>query len=254
MTKDSIALLQNYIDEASLIAFFGGAGVSTESGIPDYRSPEGTYSEMEKRDLDPEVLMSKRYLLQHPEDFFERRRREKAAKPVYPNAAHRYLAQLEQAGKDVRIITQNVDGLHQTAGSRYVLELHGTDRYWYCMECERHFSYEELVYDERGIPRCHIDQGIIRPAVVYFGEHPDRRLLEKSRETIRKADLLIIAGTSLTVNPAKNLIRRFNGDRVVVVNTEPIDTGKLPVDLFIQYPIGEIFSRLEVNQPKSSRR
>lgn len=248
MTQQSIAQLQHYIDEASIIAFFGGAGVSTESGLPDYRSPKGLYSDMEKQEMDPQKVMSKRFLMKYPEEFFRRRKNDRAPEQPQPNAAHHYLANLEQSGKDVRVITQNVDGLHQKAGSRFVLELHGTNRYWYCMECERRYLYRELEYDEKGIPRCYIDNGIVRPGVVYFGENPDRLVMEKSKETIQKADLLIIAGTSLSVNPAKNLIRHFEGNRVVVINKEPIDTKKLSVDLFIQQPVGKTFNQLNVNK------
>lgn len=248
MMQQSIAQLQHYIDEASLIAFFGGAGVSTESGLPDYRSPNGRYSKLEQKQLDPKIVMSKKYMMEYPEKFFSGRKKEFTSVPPQPNPAHRYLAELEKAGKDIRIITQNVDGLHQKAGSRYVLELHGTNRYWYCMECERKYLFDELEWDEKEIPRCPIENGIVRPAVVYFGENPDRRVLDKSRQTIKKADLLIVAGTSLTVNPAKNLIRHFEGDRVVVINKEPINTQKLSVDLFIQQPVGETFNQLNANE------
>lgn len=245
MIQESITILQQYIEEAELIAFFGGAGVSTESGVPDYRSPQGRYTKLEEERIDPKKVMSKQYMMKHPEAFFKGRKKEFSQSRPEPNDAHRYLADLERNGKDVRIITQNVDGLHQKAGSRYVLELHGTNRYWYCMECERRYDFEELQWDAKEVPRCPIENGIVRPAVVYFGEHPDKRILQKSRETIKKADLLLIAGTSLTVNPAKNLIRSFNGDRAVVINKEPIDTGKLEVNLFFQEPVGELFAQLQ---------
>ncbi|SFK26850.1 NAD-dependent deacetylase [Marinilactibacillus piezotolerans] len=237
-----ILQLKDYIDEAEIVVFFGGAGVSTESGLPDYRSRNGQYTEMEEQNLDPKVIMSRKYLIENPEAFFNRPKKSVAIPE--PNDAHKTLAKMEQAGKDIRVITQNVDGLHQKAGHRFVLELHGHNRTWYCMECSRVYEPEEVERDERHIPRCPIEQGIVRPSVVLFGENPDKGVLEKSRETIHKADLLIIAGTSLTVNPAKNLIHRFKGKRVVVINNEEIDTGKLKVDLYIEGKVGETFKAI----------
>lgn len=240
----NISQLQQYIAEANQITFFGGAGVSTESGLPDYRSSTGRYKELERKGIDPKVLMSKRFMLEHPEIFFKRPDKESAPKKPEPNAAHHYLAKLEEARKDIRIVTQNVDGLHQKAGSRFVLELHGSDHYWYCMNCERKYQRAELTRDVEGIPRCPIDHGIIRPAVILFGENPDPIIIKKSKETIAHSDLLIIAGTSLSVYPAKNLTRYFKGKHVVVINEESIPTPNLIVDLFIQAPVGQTLSRL----------
>ncbi|WP_027108584.1 NAD-dependent protein deacylase [Lacticigenium naphthae] len=239
-----ISQLQQYIAEANQITFFGGAGVSTESGLPDYRSSTGRYKELERKGIDPKVLMSKRFMLNHPEIFFRRPDKESAPKKPEPNAAHYYLAKLEEARKDIRIVTQNVDGLHQRAGSRFVLELHGSDHYWYCMDCERKYQRAELTRDEEGIPRCPIDRGIIRPAVILFGENPDPSVIQKSKDTIAQSDLLIIAGTSLSVYPAKNLTHYFKGKHVVVINEEAIPTPKLTIDLFIQAPVGQTLSRL----------
>ena len=158
--------------------------------------------------------------------------------------AHQVLANLEKSGKDIRVLTQNVDGLHQKAGHRYVLELHGNGRTWFCMKCGRVYLPEEVERDEQNVPRCYVDQGIVRPSVTYFGENPEKSVLEKAKEVIQKSDLLIIAGTSLSVYPVKNLIHHFEGKRVVVINKEQLDMGDLTVDLFIQNPVGETFAEL----------
>lgn len=237
-----ILMLKNYIENARLITFFGGAGVSTESGIADYRSKDGRYTKMEERQEDPRKILNRRYILNHPEKFFNRRREE--GDPPIPNMAHRVLADMEKNGKDIRVLTQNVDGLHQAAGHRYVLELHGNGRTWFCMECERKYLPEEIGRDEKNIPRCYVENGIVRPSVTYFGENPKKHVFDKAKEVLSKSDLLIIAGTSLTVYPVKNLIHSFEGENVIVINNEEIDTGKLDVDLFIQKPVGETFAKL----------
>lgn len=240
--NQEISLLKRYIEEAEIVAFFGGAGVSTESGIPDYRSKEGRYTKMREEDEDPRKILNRRYIGNHPVEFFNRPRKKR--KNPEPNMAHKVLANLEKSGKDIRVLTQNVDGLHQKAGHRYVLELHGNGRTWFCMDCGRVYLPEEVERDEQNVPRCYVDQGIVRPSVTYFGENPKRSVLEKAKEVIQESDLLIIAGTSLSVYPVKNLIHYFEGKRVVVINKEQLDTGDLTVDLFIQNPVGETFSKL----------
>lgn len=239
-----IVQLKQMIDEANLITFFGGAGVSTESGIPDYRSKDGRYTKMKEKAEDPRKILNVRYLKKHPEEFFNRRKDNNGPMPK-PNRAHEVLAELEQKGKDIRVLTQNVDGLHQKAGHRYVLELHGSGRTWFCMACERVYQPEEIERDEKNIPRCYVDNGIVRPGVTYFGENPRPHIIEKAKEDLSKSDLLIIAGTSLTVYPVKNLIHHFDGKRVVIINKEPLETGALNVDLFIQKPVGETFAKLK---------
>jgi len=235
-------LLKQYIEQAELITFFGGAGVSTESGIPDYRSKDGRYTKMKERQEDPRRILNRRFIEKHPAEFFNRRQ-ENNFKPT-PNMAHRVLADLEKNGKDIRVLTQNVDGLHQKAGHRYVLELHGNNRIWFCMDCGREYLPNELDYDDQNVPRCYVDQGIVRPDVVYFGENLKNHVLKKAKEVIGASDLLIIAGTSLTVYPVKNFIQEFKGKRVVVINNEELNTGDLNVDLFIQHPVGETFEKL----------
>lgn len=237
-----IILLNQYIDNANLITFFGGAGVSTESGIPDYRSRDGRYTKMREEREDPRKILNRRYIENNPVAFFNRPRPDRIQPE--PNMAHRVLAQMERNGKDIRVLTQNVDSLHQKAGHRYVLELHGNGRTWFCMECERVYLPEELERDEQNVPRCYVDNGIVRPSVTYFGENPKQHVIDKAKEVLSQSDLLIIAGTSLSVYPVKNLIHYFNGQRVVVINNEALDTGDLKVDLFIKGAVGETFAKL----------
>lgn len=241
--EPKILQLQQYIEEAEILTFFGGAGVSTESGIPDYRSKDGRYTKMEERDEDPRKILNRRYIINHPEEFFKRRESGNEVKPQ-PNMAHRVLASLEKDGKDIRVLTQNVDGLHQKAGHRYVLELHGSGRIWFCMKCGRVYQPGEAERDENNVPRCYVDNGIVRPDVTYFGENLKKHVMEKAKDVMEQSDLLIIAGTSLTVYPVKNLINHFDGDDVVVINNEPLKTGDLEVDLFIQEPVGKTFGKL----------
>jgi NAD-dependent deacetylase len=242
---NSMETLQRFIDEAEHIAFFGGAGVSTESGLPDYRSDDGAYTELERQKLDPRRVMSKNYLVNSPEKFFSKPDKSKKRIKPEPNAAHLYLAKLESKPKDVRIITQNIDGLHQMAGSKLVVELHGNNRHFHCMECGREYKAKEIQRDEQNIPRCPIDNGIIRADVVLFGENIKPEVLERAKELIASSDLLIIAGTSLTVYPAKNLIHYFKGKRVVVINKTPLAID-FPIDLVIEEAIGETFEKLSI--------
>lgn len=198
--NQKLTQLNEMIKEAKIISFFGGAGVSTESGLPDYRSKDGRYTKMNENNVDPRKVLNRRYIKNNPIDFFNRYRRDNQFQPK-PNAAHRFLADLEKRGKDVRVLTQNVDSLHHKAGHRFVLELHGHQRTWFCMTCERVYLPNELEQDENNVPRCHIDNGIIRPNVIYFGESPKNHIMDKAKEVLSESDLLIIAGTSLRVPP-----------------------------------------------------
>lgn len=242
MKEKHLKRLQQYIEEAKIITFFGGAGVSTESGIPDYRSSEGTYTKMEENRQDPKKIMNRRYIQSNPVEFFNRPEPERRI--IEPNPAHKMLAEFEKSGHDIRVITQNVDGLHQRAGHRWVLELHGSGRSWYCMDCQRVYLPSELQRDKDNVPRCYVDNGIVRPGVVFFGENVQPENLEKTKTTIQKSDLLIIAGTSLTVFPANRLIYEFKGRRVVIINTEKLAVDQLNVDLYIEAPVGETFAEL----------
>lgn len=243
-----LKLVKEWLSDARLIAFFGGAGVSTESGLKDYRSRDGQYSTMAAGQEDPRKIMSRRYIMTQPEKFFNRPQPERQQE-IKPNAAHLVLAEWEKAGKDIRIITQNVDGLHQQAGHRFVIELHGNGRTWHCMTCGRVYLPNEAPRDEQNIPRCYVDQGIVRPSVIFFGENPKTEDIQLSIETIKQADVLIVAGTSLSVYPAKNLIHHFVGKRVIVINREPLNLQTLEVDAFIQGEVGQIFTTLDKLQP-----
>lgn len=240
-----------YILQANRIAFFGGAGVSTESGLPDYRSKDGRYTAMENDGRDPKEVMHINYIKNHPKEFFKRRNKRVN---IEPNQAHHALAQLESMGKDVRIITQNVDGLHQKAGSTHVYELHGSGRTWYCMDCGHTVAAEDVQWED-DLPSCEICSGLVRPGVIYFGEKLDMDLVEESRELIRQSDLLIIAGTSLTVSPAKRLIQAFEGDHVVVINQAPLNTKNLKVDLTFIESVGELLGEVLqlIKEPSNDR-
>lgn len=245
MNIEQLHIANQWLEEANMIVLFGGAGVSTESGLPDYRSQDGQYSRMEQTNEDPKKIMNRRYIMQHPEKFFNRAPNQSSQMLIEPNDAHKILANWEKSGKDVRIITQNVDGLHQRAGHRFVIELHGNGRTSYCMTCGRVYLPNEVERDEQNIPRCHVDQGIVRPSVVFFGENPKAEDLQKSIDTIKQADVLIIAGTSLSVYPAKNLINHFKGDKVIVINREALEIQQLKVDLFLEGNVGQILAELD---------
>ncbi|HML48868.1 MAG TPA: NAD-dependent protein deacylase, partial [Clostridia bacterium] len=203
--------LRAWVKESRGMVFFGGAGVSTESGIPDFRSADGLYSR--KMDVSPEVLLSHRYFMKHPEAFFRFYRDFMTAKGVQPNAAHRTLAAWEAQGRLRAIITQNIDGLHQAAGSTNVLELHGSIHRNHCMQCARAFGLEAILTDAP-VPRCPCG-GIIKPDVVLYEESLPEAAWEGSVRALSEADLLIVGGTSLTVYPAAGLIDAFCGKRLV---------------------------------------
>lgn len=231
------------MDQAEIITFYGGAGTSTESGIPDYRSRFGRWTAMEKSGQSPAQIANPKNIRENPEKFFQRREEENRQQPK-PNAIHETLTNMEMNGKDIRVITQNVDGLHQAAGHRYVLELHGNHRVWHCMDCEREYKVSELRRDEKDVPRCYVDNGIVRPNVVFFGESADRTTVAKAKRTLEVSDLLMIVGTSLTTPLSKRLIQHFMGD-IVVINLHKIDIDPLKRDLFIQERAGEVFEELD---------
>ena len=236
-----IETLKQIVKASDNIVFFGGAGVSTESGIPDFRSVDGLYHQ--KYDYPPETILSHTFFMRQTEEFFRFYRDKMLALDAKPNAAHRKLAELEAAGKLKAVITQNIDGLHQAAGSKRVLELHGSVHRNYCMKCGKFHSVYEIK-ESTGIPRCECG-GIIKPDVVLYEEGLDNQTLEDAVSFIRKADVLIIGGTSLAVYPAAGLIDYYKGDKLILVNKSatPMD-GR--ADLLVQGAIGEIFSQLEV--------
>ena len=238
--QDSIAVLRQWIAESDNIVFFGGAGVSTESGIPDFRSTDGLYRQEYK--YPPETILSHTFFEQNPEEFFRFYRAKLIPdKSVQPNAAHRRLAELEREGKLRAVITQNIDGLHQAAGSKNVLELHGSIHRCSCMRCGRPYPAERVNLGT-GVPKCDCG-GIIRPDIVFYEECLDDDVLSKAIHYIREADVLIVGGTSLAVYPAAGLINYYRGNHLVLVNRSatPYDSE---ANLIIHAKIGEVFSQV----------
>lgn len=235
----SVERLRQWIGESQNIVFFGGAGVSTESGIPDFRSVDGLYSQ--HFEYPPETIISHIFYLRNPSYFFRFYREKMLPLGFEPNITHRKLAQWEQEGKLSAVVTQNIDGLHQKAGSKKVYELHGSVLRNYCTKC-RKFYPAEFIRDSEDIPRCSCG-GIVKPDVVLYEEGLDQDTIEKSVMAIHSADLLIVAGTSLTVYPAAGLIRYYPGNRLVLINRDvtPYDDE---ADLVIHDSLGNIFSQL----------
>lgn len=237
---ESIHRLKELLDGSDNIVFFGGAGVSTESGIPDFRSVDGLYSQKFK--YPPETILSHTFFERHTEEFFDFYRTKMLAPDAQPNAAHRKLAQWEQEGRLKAVITQNIDGLHQKAGSREVLELHGSVLRNYCEKCGAFYGLDTIL-STTGVPRCPACGGDIKPDVVLYEESLDQDVLAKAVHYIRQADLMIIGGTSLVVYPAAGLVQYFRGRHLVVVNKGQTGSG-VGADLTIDGPIGEIFAQL----------
>ncbi len=233
--------LQEIINKSNNIVFFGGAGVSTESGIPDFRSVDGLYNQ--KCDYPPETILSHTFFMNNTSEFFRFYRDKLIVKNVKPNKAHVTLEKLEKAGKLKAVITQNIDGLHQAAGSRNVLELHGSVLRNFCMECNRAYGLE-TVEKSVDIPKCECG-GIIKPDVVLYEEMLDDSIISKSVKYISEADTLIIGGTSLNVYPAAGFINYFNGQHLVIINKASTPADK-KADLVINEPIGEVLGRLEL--------
>ena len=238
MTEE-IRKLKELIDGTDNIVFFGGAGVSTESGIPDFRSVDGLYHQ--QWDEPPETILSHTYYMRHPEKFFKFYRAKLLCPDAEPNAAHRKLAEWEAAGKLRAIITQNIDGLHQKAGSREVLELHGSTLRNYCEKCGKFFSLEDILAMD-GVPHCDCG-GRIKPDVVLYEEGLDGETLERAVRYISEADVLMIAGTSLAVYPAAGLINYYRGHKLVVINKTPLRSD-LGADLVITGAVGETLGQL----------
>ena len=238
---EAVKKLKELVDSSDNIVFFGGAGVSTESGIPDFRSTDGLYHQEWK--YPPEVILSHTFYESNPEEFFRFYRAKLLAPGVKPNAAHKKLAELEQAGKLTAVITQNIDGLHPAAGSKNVLELHGSVHRNYCTRCGR-FHDVQFVKNSVGVPLCACG-GVVKPDVVLYGESLDGPTLEKAVEALGSADLLLIGGTSLAVYPAAGLIQYFGGDRLVLLNRDvtPYDRR---ASLCIREPIGRVLGQIKV--------
>lgn len=237
ITQERIAQLYSWIRESSNIVFFGGAGVSTESGIPDFRSVDGLYNQ--QYDYPPETIISHSFYRRNPEEFYRFYKNKMLFPEAKPNAAHLALAKLEEQGKVRAVITQNIDGLHQAAGSREVLELHGSVHRNYCTRCGKAFDLAAILGME-GVPCCECG-GIIKPDVVLYEESLDQTTLQKAVHYIQAAEVLIIGGTSLTVYPAAGLINYYRGKKLVLINktVTPMDSQ---ADLVINAPIGETFA------------
>ena len=237
--NEAIMELKKLVDGSDNIVFFGGAGVSTESGIKDFRSVDGLYRQTFK--YPPETMLSHTFFETHTEEFYDFYRSKMLALDAQPNAAHRKLAQWEREGKLKAVITQNLDGLHQKAGSREVLELHGSVLRNYCRRCGKFYGVE-AVAASTGVPRCACG-GIIKPEVVLYEESLDEAVMEKALQYIANADVLIIGGTSLVVYPAAGLVRYYRGSKLVVINR---DATGIDADaaLCISAPIGEVLGQL----------
>jgi len=233
--------LQSMIDESSRIVFFGGAGVSTESGIPDFRSADGLYNQ--KYCYPPEQIISHSFFMRDPEEFYRFYRDRMIYQQAKPNAAHIKLAELERAGKLSAVITQNIDGLHTAAGSRNVIELHGSVHRNHCMKCGKFYGLDHIM-STSGVPHCECG-GIIKPDVVLYEEPLDEECINRAINAIAEADMLIIGGTSLAVQPAAGLIRFFDGRRLAVINKTPTSADD-EADIVINASIGEALSGIRV--------
>ncbi len=236
---DQIRKLKELVDSSGNIVFFGGAGVSTESGIPDFRSVDGLYHQQYR--YPPETILSHSFYTAHKTEFYDFYRAKMLAPDAQPNAAHRKLAQWEAQGKLKAVITQNIDGLHQKAGSREVLELHGSVLRNYCERCGKFYGLDAILHST-GVPKCTCG-GDIKPDVVLYEEGLDEHVMQKALDYISRADMLIIGGTSLVVYPAAGLVRYYRGNKLVVINKGVIEAD-LGADLVINGPIGQVLSQV----------
>lgn len=233
--------LRDIINKSNNIVFFGGAGVSTESNIPDFRTDEGIFNQTTESHYPPEVILSKSFFLNKPEDFFKFYKTKMIYKEAKPNDAHKVLAQLEKEGKLKAVITQNIDGLHQLAGSKNVIELHGTVLDNYCMDCSKDYDLDYVMNSEENIPKCSCG-GIVRPDVVLYEEGLNMDNIHNALRFISEADVLIVGGTSLVVHPAAGLIEYFRGNKLILINKEttPYDRS---ANLIVNDKIGKVLQQ-----------
>ena len=239
--NDDIARLQEIFDDSQRIVFFTGAGVSTESGIPDFRSQDGLYNQ--KYDYPPETILSHTFFMENTKEFYRFYRDKMIIEGAKPNPAHLKMAEFEKAGKSLGVVTQNIDGLHSLAGSEKVYELHGTIHKNYCMKCGKFHSLDDIK-NSTGIPKCECG-GIIKPDVVLYEEGLDEGIIYGAINAISKADCLVITGTSLVVYPAANFVNYFRGKYLVVINMSRTDRDRY-ADLVIYQPVGKVLSQIEV--------
>ena len=242
--KEAIESLKKALKEGGNLVFFGGAGTSTESNIPDFRSKDrGLYKTGKQDDYPPEIILSHSFFLKHPKTFYEYYWDNLVHEQAKPNKTHYALAALEEQGKLKAIITQNVDGLHQKAGSRKVYELHGSIYRNYCMECHQEYGFEELLKSRGKVPACSKCQGIVRPAVTLYEEPLNLSVIEGAIAAIEQADVLIVGGTSLVVYPAAGFLEYFQGRKLIIINQESTPQDRR-ADLVIQGSIGEILAEV----------
>ncbi|MCG7380185.1 NAD-dependent protein deacylase [Paenibacillus sp. ACRSA] len=236
--------LVSWIQESTKIVFFGGAGTSTESGIPDFRSAAGLYQTEQHSPYPPEELLSRHFFDQHADIFYDFYRGKMLHPQAEPNGCHRLLARLENEGRLQAVITQNIDGLHQKAGSKNVLELHGSVHRNACMDCKRFYSLDDIIRSQDIVPHCISCGGVVKPDVVLYEEELDQNTLYLSVDAISTADLLLVGGTSLTVQPAAQLITYFQGKHTVLLNATPTAYDR-QADLLITEPIGEVMNTVD---------
>lgn len=235
--------LASWIKESRNIVFFGGAGISTESGIPDFRSAAGIYQMEQESPYSPEEILSRSFFNRHPEVFFDFYKTKMIHPEARPNSAHNLLAELEQSGQLSAIVTQNIDGLHQMAGNKKVQELHGSIHRNYCMDCGRFHSLDEVMNSSEIVPNCNVCGGIVKPDVVLYGESLDDSVIRDSVTAIAEADLLLIGGTSLTVQPAAHFVTYFQGKHTVLLNASSTAYDH-QADLIITEPIGVVLGEV----------
>ena len=240
MDEAKLEQFQQWVDESSRIVFFGGAGVSTESGIPDFRSVDGLYNQQYA--YPPETILSHTFFERNAEEFYRFYHNKMLFPDAKPNAAHRKLAELEQAGKLTAVVTQNIDGLHQAAGSVNVYELHGSVHRNHCMKCHQFYDLD-FVMKQEGVPRCPVCGGIVKPDVVLYEEALDQNTMMGALRAIQQADMLIIGGTSLNVYPAAGLINYYRGNKLVLINKSAV-ARDVRADLVITDPIGETLAQI----------
>ena len=237
--NENIATLKRWVAESDNIVFFGGAGVSTESGIPDFRSADGIYNQNLHRRFRPEEMASHSFLVKHPEEFFAFYRQRMMFLNATPNAGHKALVRLEQQGILKAVVTQNIDGLHQMAGSKNVCELHGSSLRWYCMDCSKNYPMKYALQEKnQPIPHCTECGGVVRPGVVLYEEALDDAVVQKALRAISAADTLIVGGTSLVVYPAAGMIDYFRGKHLVLINKTETKADA-QAELVIRAPIGK---------------
>lgn len=247
MCTSDISILQQVIDKSKKIVFFGGAGVSTESGIPDFRSVDGLYNQQWK--YPPEEIISRTFFYQNTPEFYRFYRAKLLSQGIKPNAAHYKLAELEAAGKLLAVVTQNIDGLHQMAGSKNVFELHGSTLRNYCLDCHAFYDEKIIIESENAadkLPHCPKCGGLIKPDVVLYEEGLDQRVIEGAVKAIKAADTLIIGGTSLSVYPAAGLIDYFHGENLILLNKSSTPQDSM-ASLVIHEPIGQVLNQIKVN-------